>query len=158
MHVSGPWDVDKGCLPHNVPGGMLGYLKVSMQRPPVGSNERNWVLTQLSNSNASRNPDLECDKTTPKGTIGGIRPEEQAGYPHYSNSKMNPDLECDKMTPEGTIRSVTPEEQVGYPHYSNSKMNPYLECDKTTPEGTIGSVMPEEQVGYPHYSNLKLED
>ena len=99
MHVSGPWDVDEGCLPRNVPGGMLGYLKVSMRRPPVGSNERNWVLAQLSNSNASRNPDLECDKTTPEGTIGGVRPEEQAGYPHYSNSKMNPDLECDKTTP-----------------------------------------------------------
>ena len=57
-----------------------------------------------------------------KGTIGGVRPEEQAGYLHYSNSKMNPDLEWDKTTPEGTIGSITPEEQAGYLHYSNLKL------------------------------------
>ena len=57
-----------------------------------------------------------------EGTIGSARPEEQAGYPHYSNSKMNPDLECDKTTPKGTIGSVRPEEQAGYLHYSNLKL------------------------------------
>ena len=35
-----------------------------------------------------KNPDPKCDslnKTTPKGTIEGVRSEEQVGCPHCSN-------------------------------------------------------------------------